>query len=380
MTVHICHLLWSLRTGGLENGVVNLINQLDDSQFQHSIICLTDYDPAFFQRISRQNVRIFNLHKKPGHDFGSFWRCMRLLQQLKPDICHSRNLAAMEYQLAALLARVPRRIHGEHGWDLTDLAGQNKKYVMLKRTLKRLIHHYVALSVEGRDYLQQRIGVPTDNISLICNGVDTNRFQPAARQQSALPDTLAASDRIIFGSVGRIADVKNQQLLVNAYIALCQQDQAFRQDTALVVVGDGPARPALQQQLQQAGLSQQCWLPGDRNDIAAILPGLSVYVLPSLAEGISNTILEAMACGLPVIASNVGGNPELVSQDSTGWLFTSNDSRQLQQIMTDCLHNRSQLAQFAANAREAAVAKFSLDNMVSQYQQLYLGHHRQQQG
>jgi sugar transferase (PEP-CTERM/EpsH1 system associated) len=380
MTVHICHLLWSFRTGGLENGVVNLINQLETTEFRHSIICLTDYDQAFFSRIRRDNVQIYCLNKRPGHDLFSFWRCFRLLRQLKPDIFHSRNLAAMEYQLAALLARVPLRIHGEHGWDLTDLAGQNKKYVLLKRFFKKVIHRYICLSQEGRDYLQNVVGVASSRLSQICNGVDTQRFTPALRLDSTLPDSMTATNRVIFGTVGRIADVKNQQLLVAAYINLCQQDVAFKKETALVIIGDGPTRSQLQQQLAAAGLHEQSWLPGNRSDIATILPGLSVFVLPSLAEGISNTILEAMACGLPVIASKVGGNPELVDAEQTGWLFANNNKSQLQQLMLQCQQAPTELQRLGSNARAAAEQKFSLDTMVTAYRRLYLDGYKQQEG
>jgi sugar transferase (PEP-CTERM/EpsH1 system associated) len=302
------------------------------------------------------------------------------LRQLKPDIFHSRNLAAMEYQLAALLARVPVRIHGEPGWDLTDLAGQNKKYVLLKRFFKKVIHRYICLSQEGRDYLQNVVGVASSRLSQICNGVDTQRFTPALRLDSTLPDSMTATNRVIFGTVGRIADVKNQQLLVAAYINLCQQDVAFKKETALVIIGDGPTRSQLQQQLAAAGLHEQSWLPGDRSDIATILPGLSVFVLPSLAEGISNTILEAMACGLPVIASKVGGNPELVDAEQTGWLFANNNKSQLQQLMLQCQQAPTELQRLGSNARAAAEQKFSLDTMVTAYRRLYLDGYKQQEG
>ncbi len=380
MTVHICHLLWSFRTGGLENGVVNLINQLDTNEFRHSIICLTDYDPAFFARIKRADVQIFCLNKNPGHDLGSFKRCYQLLRQLKPDICHSRNLAAMEYQLVAWLARVPHRVHGEHGWDLTDIAGQNRKYVLLKRLFKTVIQQYICLSKEGQRYLQHTVGVPAKRLSVICNGVDTERFSPAARAQSSLPGLLANSDRVIFGTVGRIADVKNQQLLVTAYIAQCQQNPDFRNNTALVLIGDGQQRSMFQQQLTEAGLTEQCWLPGDRSDIAQLLPGLSVFVLPSLAEGISNTILEAMACGVPVIASDVGGNPELVQSGHTGWLFQSGDQTQLMQLLQQCQQTAPELAQIGLNARAAALQQFSLNSMVAAYRRQYFAGIRQQEG
>jgi sugar transferase (PEP-CTERM/EpsH1 system associated) len=370
--IHICHLVWSFRTGGLENGVVNLINQLDPQQFKHSIVCLTDYDADFIKRIQVTNVKLYSLHKRPGQDPRSFVRAYKLLRQLQPDVCHSRNIAALEYQLCAWLARVPLRIHGEHGWDIKDLAGVNKKYIWLKRFFKRFVNQYVCLSKEGKAYLQQKIKVPSSQLNLICNGVDTEKFSPKARAQSSLPPSLRDSQRMIFVSVGRMVPVKNHPLLVSAYIELCQQDAAFKEQTALVIVGDGTARTELMNQLQHAGLDAQSWLPGNRDDIASILVGCSVFVLPSLAEGISNTILEAMASGLAIIASKVGGNPDLVEDGSNGWLFESQNLTALKQRLYHCYQQPAQLQQSCQRARNAAVLHFSIQSMVSRYQALYL--------
>ncbi|MGP9801164.1 TIGR03088 family PEP-CTERM/XrtA system glycosyltransferase [Rheinheimera sp. NSM] len=369
--LHICHIVWSFRTGGLENGVVNLINQLDQQQFRHSIVCLTDYDAGFFQRIHSGNVAIYPLHKKPGHDIHSFLRCYRLLRQLRPDICHSRNIAALEYQLSAWLAGVRYRIHGEHGWDIKDLAGVNRKYIWLKRLCRPLVNQYVSLSQENLSYLQQQIKVAAPKLNLICNGVDTQKFNLTARDASALPEILRSSNRVIFVSVGRMVAVKNHPLLVNAYIELCRADTQFSAATALVIIGEGEYRAPLWQQLQHAGLAQQCWLPGNRDDVAAILPGCSVFVLPSLAEGISNTVLEAMASGLPVIATAVGGNPDLIRHGDNGWLVPSEDVAALKQQMLQCYQQPQQRQTAAVAARRAAEQQFSIAAMVSRYQALY---------
>ena len=368
--LHICHIVWSFRTGGLENGVVNLINQLDKQLFRHSIICLTDYDAGFFQRISHGDVAIYTLNKNPGHDIGSFLRCYRLSRRLKPDICHSRNIAALEYQFSAMLAAVPYRVHGEHGWDIKDLAGVNRKYIWLKRLFKPLIHQYVSLSQENLRYLQQRIKVAPAKLNLICNGADTNKFTPTSADL-ALPDFLRAGQRLIFVSVGRMVPVKNHPLLVNAYTELCLENKQFSTATALVIIGEGEYRQTLWQQLQQAGLAQQCWLPGNRDDVAAILPGCSVFVLPSLAEGISNTVLEAMASGLAVIATAVGGNPDLIRHGDNGWLVPSDDLPALKQQMLHCYQQPAQLSAASSAARRAAEQQFSITSMVSRYQALY---------
>lgn len=368
--VHICHLVFAFHTGGLENGVVNLINQLDHNQFRHSIICLTDHDPAFFSRIKHPQVQIFNLQKKPGHDLASFWRCLKLLRQLKPDICHSRNLAALEYQLCAVLAGIGYRIHGEHGWDMADLSGSNKKYLQLKRLFRLFIHQYICLSAEAQHYLLQQVQVKPERLALICNGVDTNKFQPEAKNLTLLPKQLQQKS-LIFGCVGRMAEVKNQQLLAKAFINNCQQNPNFAAQAALVIVGDGKLQQPIADMLAQGGVAEHCWLAGNRDDVAALMHCFDVFVLPSLAEGISNTILEAMACGVPVLASRVGGNPELVQHNLTGWLFDNNNLTELTALMAAIAADPAQLAGKSAAARESALQQFSIKQMVSRYKALY---------
>ena len=118
----IVHIIYRLGVGGLENGLVNLINRIPADQYRHAIICLTD-STDFSKRIQRDNVAVYEIHKRPGHDAQSFVKVYKLLKQLKPDIVHTRNLAAIEYQVCAVLAGVPFRIQGEHGWDVFDPDG-----------------------------------------------------------------------------------------------------------------------------------------------------------------------------------------------------------------------------------------------------------------
>ncbi|WP_333609633.1 glycosyltransferase, partial [Arsukibacterium sp.] len=143
--VHIVHLLWHFSTGGLENGVVNLINQLPTSQFRHSIVSLTGHDAEFVKRITTDSVALYCLDKKAGHDWGTFSRLNQLLKQLQPDVLHSRNLATLELQLVGWWRKVPLRIHGEHGWDANDIGGVNKKNRLIKRLFKVFVHQFVCL-------------------------------------------------------------------------------------------------------------------------------------------------------------------------------------------------------------------------------------------
>ena len=369
-TPHIAHLVYSFRVGGLENGIVNLLNRLPADGCRHSIICLADYDPAFFARIRNPRVSIYALNKQPGQDVGLFLRLWRLLRRLRPTVMHSRNLATLECQWLAFMLRIPLRIHGEHGWDMADLAGNNRRYLWLRRLSKPWIHQFVALSREGVGYLRDRVSVPETVLHHICNGVDTDKFRPDLTPATP-PASLAAEDAIWIGTVGRLARVKNQQLLAEAFIALVAARPQLAPRLRLLLVGDGAEKAAIAHRLQQAGVGNQAWLAGERSDIPALMNTLDIFVLPSLAEGISNTLLEAMACGLPIVATDVGGNGDLVMANETGYLVPVDDPRAMVAALARYLDDPELLRRHAANARQRALGHFGLGLMVSRYARLY---------
>src|SRR5688572_2770854 len=141
----VVHLIYRLDVGGLENGLVNLINRIPAERYRHAIVCLTDYSD-FRRRIKRDDVPVFSLHKPPGNNPVTHFKLWRLLRQLAPDIIHTRNLAALEGTLPAALAGVPIRIHGEHGRDMGDLDGSNTGRQFVRRLFKPFVHQYIAVS------------------------------------------------------------------------------------------------------------------------------------------------------------------------------------------------------------------------------------------
>lgn len=367
----IVHVIYRLGVGGLENGLVNLINRLPEEKYRHAIVCLTEAT-GFRQRIRRQEVEIFELHKRQGQDVRLYGRIYRLLKQLKPTIVHTRNLATLECQLPAWLAGVPVRIHGEHGWDVFDPEGRNRKYLWLRRAFRPLIHRYIPLSRQLQDYLITQIKVPPSKITRICNGVDTGVFHPPVVGREPIPGCpFIDPDLVLIGTVGRMHGVKDQPALVKAFIRMVKEHPELKARVRLIAVGDGPLRTECQRLLEQAGLSPLAWLPRERDDIPQVLRGLDLFVLPSQAEGISNTILEAMATGLPVVATKVGGNPELVADGVSGTLVSPGDQEGLAQALARYV-NSSALCHLHGDAGLKRVkADFSLATMVGKYQCLY---------
>lgn len=369
---HIAHVIYRFDTGGLENGLVNLINQLDEQSYFHSVITLNGYNPAFCRRVKTANVAFYDLNKRQGQDLGLFWRLNRLLKAIAPDVLHTRNLGTIEGQLIGWWRGVALRIHGEHGWGVNDLHGSNKKYQRLRRLFKPMIHRYVALSTEAKDYLQHKIGVPESRISHICNGVDTQKFRPDGPLPTDIPEQFVEADTLVFGTVGRLADVKNQGFLVDSFARLLQAYPQHAPRLRLMIVGGGGLLEALQQRAKALAIADKVWFTGDRSDIDQLMRVMDVFVLPSLAEGISNTLLEAMASGLPVVATAVGGNPELLYPPHHEHnLVSPSDSGQLVAAMAQYLFNPLHLQQHSQENRSHCCARFSIHRMVEQYHQLY---------
>lgn len=367
----IVHVIYRLDVGGLENGLVNIINRIPAERYRHVIISLTDIS-EFRQRISRQDVTCIALHKRPGNDVAMLVKLWRIFRGMRPDIVHSRNLAAMEAQLPAWLAGVPCRIHGEHGRDMFDLDGTSRKYRWVRRLYRPLIHRYIALSRELYDYLQGRVGVKASKLRHICNGVDVEQFRPAgvSNRESVLPHGFACRDCLLIGSVGRLEAVKDQLTLVRAFSELCRQ-RPENTGLRLVLIGDGSLRPGIEQLVEQLGMQDRVWLAGSREDVPQLLSALDVFVLPSLAEGISNTILEAMACALPVVATRVGGNAELVREGETGFLVPRADPRAMSQALLAYVDDAAMRSAHGSAARALAEDEFSIARMTVRYQEVY---------
>ncbi len=367
----VIHVVYSFDVGGLENGIVNLINRMPPERFRHMVVALTHCAPAFAQRIQRHDVEFVSLHKPAGHGIKLFPRLFRLFREHKPAIVHTRNLAALEMVVPAWLARVPVRIHGEHGWDNSDLEGSNRTYRLVRRAYSPFVSAYVALSRRIESYLTDEIGVGAGRVRRICNGVDTERFTPAAGRASIPGSPFNDPDLVVFGTVGRLQAVKDHANLIRAFALLLERRPEAARRARLMIVGGGALDAALQAQIAAARLEAYVWLAGERSDVPAMTRGIDIFVLPSLAEGISNTLLEAMATGLPVIATDVGGNAELVVDAHTGTLVPSADPGRLADAMQALLDDPARAAAFGRAGRERVQSQFSLDAMVRAYLSLY---------
>ena len=359
----VMHVVYRFDTGGLENGVVNLINHLPATTYRHAVVALTEVTD-FRQRVLQGGVEFIALNKGPGHGVWLYPRLFMLMRRLRPAIVHTRNLGALEATVPAWLAGVPVRLHGEHGRDIGDLDGNSRKYQWLRRLYSPFVTHYVALSRDLADYLVDRTGVARQRVTQVYNGVDSARFRPAWAGPSAIAEPIAGcpfdpARHWLVGTVGRMQIVKDQTTLVKAFLRALEVTPSLRSRLRLVLVGEGPLRAQCLALLEAAGAADLAWLPGERADVPALMRGLHCFALPSLAEGISNTILEAMASGLPVVATDVGGNADLVVHGNTGIVVPAADAA----AMAEALSSLALAPERAANVNVYEAVKKHIDSL-----------------
>lgn len=366
----IVHLIYRLDFGGLETLLVDMINRMPSHKYRHVIICLTDYTD-FSKKITQPGVEIFSLHKPPGLGLSTHLKLWTLLRRLHPAILHTYNLATIEYGFVAYLAGVPIRIHAEHGRDASDPDGRNRKHNLLRRIMIPFIDRFIPVSADLQRWLKTVVGVADSKNLLISNGVDTEAFKPGGGDDHPALHEIFPADAFIIGTVGRIQDVKNQAGLIDAFIRLQALLPAEKSRLRLAIVGDGPLLLALKEKIQAAGIAKAVWLPGARTDIAEIIRTFSIFVLPSIAEGTPVTLLEAMSTGLAVVATRVGGIPEIVTNNVTGLLVPACDTEALARAMEKYYQQPLLMAQHGAASREYVVRENSMTAMLAAYTKLY---------
>ncbi len=360
--IHIQHVLLSLQPGGLENGVVNIVNGLDPARFRSSVCCLREAG-QFAERIQAPGAQIHEVGLRGGLSARAVFKMAQHFARTQTDIVHTRNAEAFFYGMAAAkLAGVKGLIHSEHGRVFDDRP--------IRFTLQRVLSNHAsaifAVSNKLKQDLIHHIRIPGEKIEVLYNGVDLSRFD--MRDQAAARALLGISaGQFVIGSVGRLVPVKNYALLMRAVARL--------DGVHLVLVGDGPERASLERLKRDLKLEGRVTLPGHRSDIAELIGGFDVFALTSLNEGMSNTLLEAMAGGVAVVASDVGGNREIVRNGIDGMLFDSDDESALVGIFETLVRDRATKEKFGAAARRRVMDTFDLRGMLERYSALYSGVH-----
>lgn len=367
----IAHVLFRLDTGGMEQIALSVINRTGD-RYRHAVICLAGF-AAMRRQIEDTAVPCLSLDKKPGKDWGCYLRLWRALRALKPDLVQTYNIGALDAAPVARLAGVRRVLHAEHGRDAADPYGQSRKYRLLRRRLQPFIARYLTVSLDLQDWLVNDVGLAPAKIVYIPNGVDIARFSAVSgqRRERSLLRVVAPPGTLLIGTVGRLDAVKDQAGLISAFKILCDSNPESGAHLRLAIIGEGGQRANLEQQIAQLNLASQVYLLGNRDDVPALLAECDLFALSSLAEGMPLTVLEAMASGLPVVSTNVGGVCEVVSDGVAGTLVAPGDSAALAGALRRYVEDQALRVQHGRAGRTRVETQFSLAAMLSAYIALY---------
>ena len=363
--IHVMHLLPSLNVGGMENGVVNVTNRIDRRRFKISICCINELGPMAC-RISEGAATLLCVGQGPGLAPGLFKALFRILRKHDVDIVHTHNHYTSVYGVPAGRAAGIRIIYGLHGFG-RDLRATKPRKRRIDAVLCHLSHHVSCVAKQLEDMVCSDFRIPRGKVTTVINGVDWQRFACPPPGRERLRSELGVRDGdLLIGSVGRLSYEKNYGLLLKTAAAL-----AARFPVKVLLVGDGPEAGRLRSQAASLGLENRVIMPGERADVPGLMSTMDVFVLPSLIEGLPNTVLEAMCAGLPIVATSVGGTPDVVAHGMSGFLVPSNDGAALGVALESLFQDEELRRTMGSCGRSLAQTRFSMERMVSEYEALY---------
>ena len=364
-------LITSMPVGGAEVLLMNLVRRMDRERFQPEICCLKE--PGPLGTLLAEEIPVHSQLLTSKYDVRVLGRLKRLIQQRKIDAVITVGAGDKMFwgRLAAWRAGVPVVFSALHSTGWPD--GIDR----LNRWITPLTDRFIAVARRHGRYLVEMEGLPTSKVVVIPNGVDTERFHPSPVAREAVRrDLRLHADVPVFGIVAALRREKNHLLFLRAAAMIHQA----LPDARFLIVGDGPQRKPLELAVASAGLRDSVLMLGTRDNIPDLLSAMDVFVLTSRIEANPVSILEAMATGLPVVASRVGSIPETVEEGTTGYLVDFADAAD---FARKCVHLavHPEIAQaLGANGRQAVAGHWSLDCMVNGYEQLIEEVYRQKCG
>lgn len=357
--IRICHVSMCLSTGGLERLLVEFARRTDPQKFDLQFVALGKLGtPA--EEIRSLGHRVTSLSETSAAGrLGKFRELAKLFRNEQIDVIHSHNTYAHFYSaLAGRYANVPVILNTQHGRG----CGPHWKQRLHFFLANRLAHQVLAVSEDSARICQQQDRWSRPKISALWNGIDLQRFayHGPANHSTAI-------------SVARLSPEKDFGTLIRATALVVREFPDFH----LTLVGDGPERSFLEELTAQLELTRQVTFLGERNDVPALLKQAAMFVSSSSTEGISLTLLEAMAVGLPIVTTAVGGNPEVVQDEVTGYLVPACNPKRLAEAI--CLHLRQKDTWQAMGelARNRVEQQFNIERMIREYEEIYSRQYQQ---
>lgn len=359
-SIHVTHVVLSLDVGGLERNVVNQVREAAALNQAASVLCV-EGPGALAPAVEALGARVVALGKRPGVQWKLAGRLARALADLRPDVVHTHHIGSLFYTgLATRRVPVPVVVHTEHGRE--DYHRFRTRW--LGRAAARRCQLFYCLTEDLAGFVAGHRVVRRRKLRVIRNGIDTAAFRDAGGDPAGVRAALGVPAAApVVGTVGRLTEVKRQDVLLRAFARV----QARLPDAHLVVVGDGPRRADLERLARELEVAHRVRFVGFQPSSAPYLHAMDVFALTSRSEGMPQALLEACVAGRPVVASAVGGVPEVVTHDRTGLLFPDGDEGRLADGLLALLADRGRGRALGAAARDLVEGRYSVRRMAREY-------------
>ncbi len=383
----VLHIITRLDRGGSAENTIITVTGLDKKKYEIALI----KGPTFESNMSKEEyasvianmkkarlkgVKLFNIpfllrRINPFFDLLAFFSLYILLIKENPTIVHSHtSKAGLLGRLAAKLAGVPIIVHTPHGHVFFGYFGpfKTKIFILLEKLASRITDKIITLSNrEKEDYILFKTA-EEDKLSVICSGIGLNKFKESllSEKQNLKKELGIPGNSLIVGTAGRLVPVKGPEFLIKAAKYIISEYP----DTYFIFTGDGPLEQDLKRKALEMGISENIIFLGWRNDVAKIISIYDIFVLPSLNEGMGRVLVEAMALGKPIVASNIGGIPDLVIHGKNGFLVPPKDPEELAKYIQILLEDEEKREKMGLAGKEMSL-NFSTENMVEKIAELY---------
>ena len=362
--VKILHVTFNMGIGGTEQVIRQIIENSDPDKFIHEILCIDGEIGPLGQELQKKGFHVQQTQRQPGTDFKLMKFIRRLIKQRNIDVLHCHQYTPYFYGVLSALWVKTKVIFTEHGRFYPDRHNARRRYV--NPLLALATDHITAISRSTADAVATYEYMPREKIQVIYNGIKEIELAGVTRD-SLLQELDLSPDYRYLGTISRLQPIKNQTMMINAFFKVKEQ----LPDIKLVLIGDGEKMPELKQLTESLGIEDDVIFTGFLNDPQRFITLFDIFLLSSFSEGTSMTLLEAMSLTKPCVVTDVGGNPEVVENNVTGYVVPSDDDELFSAAILDLLSDDGKRSSFAAAGRQKYLNSFTVAKMNDDYHKLY---------
>ncbi len=361
----ILHVTFNMGIGGTEQVIRQIIENSDPEIFTHEILCIDGFNGSLGLELKEKGINVECIMRRPGFDINLILSLHQLIKLRKVDVLHCHQYTPYFYGVISSILTESKVIFTEHGRFYPDIHHFKRRIInplILLRT-----KNITAISNSTADAVSKYEYIPRKKIQVIYNGIRVIEEIDQSRDELLSELNLDPRYRYI-GTVSRLDPIKNQSMMINAFAQAKKNINSLR----LILIGDGPSRGLLEDQVKMLGLNKEVIFTGFINNPQKYIKTFEVFLLSSFSEGTSMTLLEAMALSKPCVVTNVGGNPEIVENEISGRVVPSNDISLFSHAIVDILNDSVLSKSYGETGNRKLMNEFSVDRMINSYEKLYL--------